>query len=128
MFCAKCGENLDNGTKFCSKCGARIDEASVQPAYQNMQQVTIPPVQAHQMPPTQTKNGWQYFVSALEKYCVFSGRARRAEYWWYALFSGLLSLFLAIIVKNVDWYSLSEQNPDIWATRIFLDLFVSFVF
>jgi uncharacterized membrane protein YhaH (DUF805 family) len=31
-------------------------------------------------------NGWQYFIGAIKKYAVFKGRARRAEYWWFALF------------------------------------------
>lgn len=35
--------------------------------------------------------------SALSKYATFSGRARRAEYWWFALFNGLIGLITAIL-------------------------------
>lgn len=38
-----------------------------------------------------------YFISALKKYAVFNGRARRAEYWNFTLFSVLISLVLAIL-------------------------------
>ena len=35
--------------------------------------------------------------SVLNKYADFSGRARRSEYWWFALFNVVLSLVGAII-------------------------------
>ena len=33
-----------------------------------------------------------YFISALKKYAVFSGRSRRAEYWYFVLFSTLIGI------------------------------------
>ncbi|WP_329255411.1 DUF805 domain-containing protein [Streptomyces sp. NBC_01478] len=38
-----------------------------------------------------------YFIEALKKYAVFSGRARRKEYWMYALFAGIIYVVLAIL-------------------------------
>lgn len=35
-----------------------------------------------------------YFTSVLKKYAVFSGRARRAEYWYFVLFSVIISFVL----------------------------------
>jgi uncharacterized membrane protein YhaH (DUF805 family) len=35
--------------------------------------------------------------SALRQYAIFRGRARRAEYWWFALFTALVSLVAGII-------------------------------
>lgn len=35
--------------------------------------------------------------TALSKYAVFSGRARRSEYWWYTLFSSIVSIVVSII-------------------------------
>jgi uncharacterized membrane protein YhaH (DUF805 family) len=35
--------------------------------------------------------------SVLGQYAVFRGRARRAEYWWFALFAGLVTLVAAAI-------------------------------
>jgi uncharacterized membrane protein YhaH (DUF805 family) len=38
-----------------------------------------------------------YFLQALRKYTVFSGRARRKEFWMFALFQFLLSIATAIL-------------------------------
>ena len=42
------------------------------------------------------------FVDAVRtcfsKYADFSGRARRSEYWWFALFYGLVTLVLVLLV------------------------------
>ncbi|HST49278.1 DUF805 domain-containing protein [Jatrophihabitans sp.] len=35
--------------------------------------------------------------SVLSKYVVFSGRARRSEFWWFALFAGILYIVAGII-------------------------------
>lgn len=38
-----------------------------------------------------------WFVAALKKYAVFGGRSRRKEYWFFALFSVIISVVLSII-------------------------------
>lgn len=38
-----------------------------------------------------------YFIEVLKKYAVFSGRARRKEYWMFALFAGIIAVVLAVI-------------------------------
>ena len=38
-----------------------------------------------------------WFIEALKKYAVFSGRARRKEYWMFALFVGIIYAVLAIV-------------------------------
>lgn len=38
-----------------------------------------------------------YYVEVLKKYAVFSGRARRAEYWYFVLFNFIATLILASI-------------------------------
>jgi uncharacterized membrane protein YhaH (DUF805 family) len=38
-----------------------------------------------------------YYLSVLKKYAVFGGRARRKEYWMFALISGVISIMLSII-------------------------------
>ncbi len=38
-----------------------------------------------------------WFVAALKKYAVFGGRSRRREYWFFALFSTVIALVLALI-------------------------------
>jgi uncharacterized membrane protein YhaH (DUF805 family) len=38
-----------------------------------------------------------WFLEALKKYAVFSGRARRKEYWMYTLFVGIVYLVLMVL-------------------------------
>ena len=38
-----------------------------------------------------------WYLEVLKKYAQFSGRARRKEYWFFALFSTLISLLLIMI-------------------------------
>jgi uncharacterized membrane protein YhaH (DUF805 family) len=42
----------------------------------------------------------KYYIQALKKYAVFSGRARRSEYWFFALFNAI-ALIIAAILDNV---------------------------
>jgi uncharacterized membrane protein YhaH (DUF805 family) len=44
--------------------------------------------------------------TCLAKYVVFSGRARRSEYWWFVLFSFLVSMVAGILdlVLGTDYY------------------------
>lgn len=39
----------------------------------------------------------KYFIDVVKKYAVFSGRARRAEYWYFGLFYLIFSIVLTII-------------------------------
>jgi uncharacterized membrane protein YhaH (DUF805 family) len=38
-----------------------------------------------------------WYIDVLKKYFLFSGRARRAEYWYFALFNTIISLILVAI-------------------------------
>lgn len=38
-----------------------------------------------------------WYVQVLKKYAVFSGRARRSEYWYFVLFNIIISVILAVI-------------------------------
>ncbi|HED38054.1 MAG TPA: DUF805 domain-containing protein [Ignavibacteria bacterium] len=62
-----------------------------------------------------------YYLEVLKKYAVFSGRARRAEYWYFALFNAIISIILSIISIAIGdkliilWivYSLAVLIPSI---------------
>ncbi|MYZ09002.1 DUF805 domain-containing protein [Streptomyces sp. SID2999] len=43
-----------------------------------------------------------WYVDVLKKYAVFSGRARRKEYWMFALFSLIISIVLTILDNALD--------------------------
>jgi uncharacterized membrane protein YhaH (DUF805 family) len=51
-----------------------------------------------------------WYLKALKNYAVFSGRARRKEYWMFALFNGIFLIVAAILdnilgttIKNVGY-------------------------
>lgn len=46
-----------------------------------------------------------WYLDVLKKYVVFSGRARRAEYWWFILFNIIISLALGAIDGVTGTYS-----------------------
>jgi len=41
-----------------------------------------------------------YYLAVLKKYVDFSGRARRSEYWYFALFN-IIFLIVALVLDNV---------------------------
>ena len=41
--------------------------------------------------------GWDWYMQVLKKYAVFSGRARRKEYWFFILWFLIISIGLGII-------------------------------
>ena len=48
-----------------------------------------------------------WFVEALKKYAVFSGRSRRKEYWFFILFVVIISIVLNIIDGLIGAYDRS---------------------
>jgi uncharacterized membrane protein YhaH (DUF805 family) len=144
MFCANCGTQLNDGVKFCTKCGTKIEQAeivneipqNVQTAYQqSVFQQNVNGQFQYQQPSANIplvmpkKSGWQYFVSAIEKYAVFSGRSRRSEYWYYALFLGIINIALNIIYYLINanglWPSFGEND---WIVSNYLKLLTTYVF
>lgn len=45
-----------------------------------------------------------WFIEALRKYAVFSGRSRRKEYWYFVLFVVIISIVLGIIDGLIGTY------------------------
>ena len=46
-----------------------------------------------------------WYLDVLKKYAVFNGRARRKEYWFFALFNIIISIVLAVIDGITGSYS-----------------------
>ena len=87
-----------------------------QPVYQPYQPpYPTPPLAAR--PAGTEKNGWRYFVGAVEKFAVFSGRARRAEYWWFALFYGIVYLLVYVINAGIQ-ASLADESMN-WVSAVY---------
>jgi uncharacterized membrane protein YhaH (DUF805 family) len=59
----------------------------------------------------------KWYLEVLKKYVQFEGRARRKEYWYFALFSALFSILLAVagLALGLRWlqlaYSLAVTLP-----------------
>lgn len=50
----------------------------------------------------------EWYLEVLRKYAVFSGRARRKEYWFFALFNMLAMLLLSFIDGMIGLYSMES--------------------
>jgi uncharacterized membrane protein YhaH (DUF805 family) len=74
-------------------------------------------------------------ASVFRNYATFSGRARRAEYWWFVLFSIIVSAILSVIDGALFGYSFTNETgpgsaafaysspgvlPAIWSLATFL--------
>ncbi|MGG3561179.1 DUF805 domain-containing protein [Neobacillus rhizosphaerae] len=44
----------------------------------------------------------QWFLKAFQNYAVFNGRARRKEYWFFALFMGIIGIVLTVLLEVSD--------------------------
>ncbi len=42
------------------------------------------------------------YMTVLQKYAVFDGRANRSEYWWFALSQVIIHIVLALLTSFVD--------------------------
>jgi uncharacterized membrane protein YhaH (DUF805 family) len=113
---------------FCIHCGTRVGEiteaAAREMPVQTVNPYAVPPVQPAQqqinvnIPPPQytsasgsteqNKNAWQYFCDVWKKYAVFKGRARRAEFWWFVVFSAIISIILGLIDGYMGLYILPD--------------------
>ena len=51
-------------------------------------------------------------TSVFRNYATFSGRARRAEYWWFILFSLIVSAILSVLDGALFGYSFTSMTGD----------------
>ena len=47
-----------------------------------------------------------WYIEVLKKYAVFNGRARRKEYWYYVLFSLIISIVLIFIDQAIGTFDM----------------------
>lgn len=50
-----------------------------------------------------------WYIAVIKKYAVFSGRARRKEFWWFALFNWIF-MIVAMILDNVLGTTIQNLN------------------
>ncbi|WP_338064830.1 DUF805 domain-containing protein [Thermomonas paludicola] len=94
MFCQKCGVENSNDSKFCSGCGKSLGATSVEVGVVSMDSGAV----------SQMTFG-KAISTCFSKYADFNGRSARPEYWWFYLFTVLLS-WGAILVDSTQILSL----------------------
>ena len=67
----------------------------------------------------------KYYLRALQKYAVFSGRASRKEYWYFVLFSFLIAIFMAM-ADGVIGSILGYEFPILYMVYLFAMLIPGF--
>ena len=79
--CRACGAAIDPSVAFCPHCGARHPAATA---------------------PEPPRSFFGSVAICLRKYAAFAGRAPRAEFWYFALFSVLASLVAAALDSAIE--------------------------
>lgn len=85
MYCPNCGKQNPDNANFCLECGA---------AMQSTTNYRGPVANARSLTFTESVS------SCFSKAFVFTGRASRAEFWWFALFTLLVSMVAGIIDQS----------------------------
>ena len=84
MDCAACGKDTPDDSRFCGTCGVSLSVSTasgIGTAASGLPRVSFP----------------QAVSLGFKNYFKFSGRATRAEYWWWILFTVLSAIGLAVV-------------------------------
>lgn len=110
-FCTHCGAQLENGAAFCTQCGSQqgterdFNPYAVGSNYDGSNY-------SNYNPEAPTIPGFGEAISiCLRKYVVFKGRASRSEYWYWTLFTFLVSF--AFRGTEVAIYPPGSYSPDL---------------
>lgn len=68
-----------------------------------------------------------YYLAALKKYAVFSGRAQRAEYWYFVLFSAIIYIVLSIISLAISKSSPFPILGSLYSLAVLIPSFAVFI-
>lgn len=110
QHCSVCRNAVPRTATTCSHCGSPITRSSAP---------------AHTMPYSQlqpSESGIGYF-DVLKKYAVFSGRARRKEYWMFVLVNACIQLafyFVSFVIQVIAAVTLQGTQGDDGVAIIFL--------
>ena len=69
-----------------------------------------------------------WYIEVLKKYAVFSGRARRAEFWYFLLFSAIISIFLTLIDEFMGLkFEVRGENLGFLSTLYYIAVLVPYL-
>lgn len=97
MECPACKEEIRDNVTTCAQCNFALTPGAVGID-------TQPSAAAHGIV---EQSPFSYYIACWRKFAVFSGRARRKEYWYFALFN----LGVSILLGYVDLF-LGTFNAD----------------
>ena len=113
VVCLKCGVPVGAGTKFCSNCGAQPDPLAVicVRCGCSLNGKAPKPVVNN----STSAGGVMSFGGAIRagfsKYATFSGRASRSEFWWWYLFSCLVSMtYIGVFVVMIPSIAMTVRR------------------
>jgi len=112
MYCSQCGSPISDNAQFCPQCGKNL---SFTKTSSEISVVTQEFTNGY----TKKMSVWEGFITCLKKYAVFSGRARRTEFWGFVLFYVIFSM----IVNFVD----DACNTEVFGGIYFLALFIPYL-
>ncbi len=89
MLCSNCGKEVGSNQASCPQCGVQVGSSK---SKENARLIQA----------SLAKNGgnlWGYFVGTIKEFVHFAidGRARRAEYWGFSLFYGIIGAILGMV-------------------------------
>ena len=93
-YCEHCGFEPDPMAVICVKCGCELKRVNNHLSISDYK--TDKPRLGHQSP------FMMAFQTCFKKYAVFRGRANKAEFWYFALFYGLLML-TPVVLSVIGW-------------------------
>jgi uncharacterized membrane protein YhaH (DUF805 family) len=106
-------QRIINQTKLCIKFKPSVKPKVTMDCICNLQSFLHSQIRLHYLNSDKWEKTMTYwFITALKKYAIFSGRARRKEYWYFILISLLIYSLLAII-ENIYISATMDLIPNL---------------
>ena len=107
-ICQRCGYNNPDRMLYCQRCGTQL--TSYQMGFKPFKRMTF---------------GKAIKICMKEKFATFSGRASRAEYWWFALFVMLIMIPFVTVSYILAFYLMYKNHAD--EAEIIKSAFIGFI-
>ena len=99
-FCGNCGNKMGKNEKFCPGCGAAKNTIVVPQKEQGGHGTSSPDMSFLKVSSTEDAIALfrEYFLNIiLKRFALFTGRARRREFWMFALIDLIIGVIFAIL-------------------------------